>query len=414
MRFFASAADWAVRHRSKLPRWLDRVIESAARDPDGLAGRLASRALSSGARGADVPVTSTPDTPVRVYIAPTNYSGQGYRWARALEAEDPVRIGARNVAVTLPGGFAFPADTAVPIATVNSSREWADAEWHAALTFTHVLVEAERSMFGRRFDRRLEDEVLALEGAGLSVAFLAHGTDIRDPDLNAERTPWSLYPEDPRTDVLRADAAANHAMLERLDRPTFVSTPDLLADVPWATWCPVVVDPALWANDITPFTRPVPRVMHISTAPLQKGSHYLAPALEAITAAGGITFEVVTGVPAASIPGLFADADIVLDQFRVGSYGVAACEAMASGRVVVGHVLPDVRRTVRDAYGLELPIVEADPSTVGDVVAALVADPDRSRAIAASGPVFVDRVHSGPASARALIDGWIAQASATR
>lgn len=408
-RLLASAADWAVRHRTSLPQWMSRAMESAARNPDGWVGRLSSRVLG----GGPAPVTTVPDSEVRVYIAPTNYSGQGYLWARALEGADQ-RIGARNVAVMLPGGFAFPTDTPVPIAAVNGSSEWADAEWTAARRFTHVLVEAERSMFGRRFDRRLEAEVSALEAAGASVAFLCHGTDIRDPDLNAARTRWSLYPEDPRTDLLRADAAANRNLLARLRRPTFVSTPDLLADVPWATWCPVVVDAAAWANDQPAFDRSIPRVVHISTAPLQKGSHYLAPALDPLADAGVLTFDLVSGVPAASVPDLFAGADIVLDQFRVGSYGVAACEAMAAGRVVVGHVLPDVRQTVMDAYGLELPIVEADPSTVADVVLALIDDRERAREIAAAGPAFVARIHSGPASARALIADWIDQPTTTR
>ena len=125
---FAATADWLVRHRSSMPAWIDRVIESAARNPDGVAGRLASRLLGGGRTG---PVTEVPDAPVRVYIAPTNYSGQGYRWARALESADP-DIGARNMAVELPGGFSFTADTLVPVAVVNSSAEWQSAEWAAA------------------------------------------------------------------------------------------------------------------------------------------------------------------------------------------------------------------------------------------------------------------------------------------
>ena len=103
----------------------------------------------------------------------------------------------------------------------------------------------------------------------------------------------------------------------------------------------------------------------------------------------------------------FAAADIVLDQFRLGSYGVAACEAMASARVVVGHVLPAVRERVREATGLELPIVEATPDTLAAVLEELISDPEGARRIAARGSEFVEAVHDGRASARALIDGWI-------
>lgn len=401
-RLIASSIDWLVRHRSALPAWVDRLMISAARNPDGLAGRLATALLGSGS----APIARAPEADVRVLIAPTNYSGQGYLWARALEAAAP-DVGARNLAVSLPGGYDFPADTLVPIATVNSSSDWAEEQWQAARLFTHVLVEAERSLLGRRFGRSLPEEIAALESAGVSVAFLAHGTDIRDPDRHAQRTPWSPYPEDPRTEQLRADARENLALLERLPHPTFVSTPDLLDDLPGATWCPVVVDADAFAAPVAPFGRERPLVVHASSSPVQKGSHYIEPAIAGLVTTGIVDYRLVTGVATNEMPGIFARADIVIDQFRLGSYGVAACEAMAAGRIVIGHVLPSVRAHVRAATGRDLPIVEATPETLVDVIRELVSDPDAARVIAARGPAFVKAVHSGSASARALLDGWI-------
>ena len=400
---FAATADWLVRHRSSMPAWIDRVIESAARNPDGVAGRLASRLLGGGRTG---PVTEVPDAPVRVYIAPTNYSGQGYRWARALESADP-DIGARNMAVELPGGFSFTADTLVPVAVVNSSAEWQSAEWAAAQSFSHVLIEAERPIFGSKFGRDVAREIAEFESNDVSVAYLCHGTDIRNPDRHATLTPWSMYPEDPRTDVLRADAEANLALLSTLRRPTFVSTPDLLLDVPWATWCPVVVDPAAFANDVTPFSSDRVRIVHAASAPLVKGSHYIEPAIDPLIRSGVVEFSLVTGTAASRMPAVFAEADIVIDQFRAGSYGVAACEAMAAGRVVIGHVLPFVRDRVEAEFGIPLPIVEATPDTLAETVRRLADDRPAAQAIAAAGVDYVAAVHSGPASARALIDHWI-------
>ena len=400
---FAATADWLVRHRSSMPAWIDRVIESAARNPDGVAGRLASRLLGGGRTG---PVTEVPDAPVRVYIAPTNYSGQGYRWARALESADP-DIAARNMAVELPGGFSFTADTLVPVAVVNSSAEWQSAEWAAAQSFSHVLIEAERPIFGSKFGRDVAREIAEFESNDVSVAYLCHGTDIRNPDRHATLTPWSMYPEDPRTDVLRADAEANLALLSTLRRPTFVSTPDLLLDVPWATWCPVVVDPAAFANDVTPFASDRVRIVHAASAPLVKGSHYIEPAIDPLIRSGVVEFSLVTGTAASQMPAVFAEADIVIDQFRAGSYGVAACEAMAAGRVVIGHVLPFVRDRVEAEFGIPLPIVEATPDTLAETVRRLADDRPAAQAIAAAGVDYVAAVHSGPASARALIDHWI-------
>jgi glycosyltransferase involved in cell wall biosynthesis len=107
------------------------------------------------------------------------------------------------------------------------------------------------------------------------------------------------------------------------------------------------------------------------------------------------------------MPSVFASADIVIDQFRAGSYGVAACEAMASGRVVVGHVMPLAREFITRQTGLELPIVEATPDTLRTVVEELAADPARAREIAEAGRRYVSAVHSGAESARALVERWI-------
>ncbi len=393
---------WAMSRRDRLPRWAARAIEAPAADPDSVFGRLGSRLFG----GREAQVTAVPATPVRVYIAPTNYAGQGYRWARALEAADSA-IGARNMAVALPGGFRFPADTNVSLGVVNSSTDWAQQQWSAVARFTHVLVEAERPLFGRLFGRRLVDEIAALREAGVNIALLAHGTDVRDPERHRTLTPWSPYPDDPRTPQLMSAARQNVRLLADLALPTFVSTPDLLGDVPWAQWCPVVVDPGQFATTAPAFERSRPRVIHASSAPLQKGSHLLAPALSALTATGRIDFEAIPSTPASDMPRVFAASDIVLDQFRLGSYGVAACEAMAAGRVVVGHVLPSVREHVARITGLELPIIEATPDTLADVVGELADDRDRARVAAAAGPVFVTEVHSGSASARVLLDEWI-------
>ncbi len=402
-RLFAAVADWAVKHRSRMPRWAGRIMESAARNPDGLVGRISAKLLG----GGEAPVTSVPEASTRVYIAPTNYSGQGYLWARALERAR-TGLGARNTAVGLPGGFAFPADTLVPIAAVNASSEWAAAEWEAARRFTHVLVEAERSMFGRRFGRDLEAEVAALEAEGVSVAFICHGTDVRDPDRHAELTPWSMYPEDPRTDMLREDARRNAALLDRLRRPTFISTPDLIADVPNAIWCPVVADVERFAAPpLEPALGRALRVVHASSDPLGKGSHTIEPALAPLIEAGEVEYRLVTGVASAEMPRMFAGADVVIDQFRAGSYGVAACEAMAAGRVVVGHVMPFVREYIERETGLTLPIVEATPDTLHTVIDDLARNPQKARAVAAAGPAYVSALHSGAASADALLTGWI-------
>ncbi len=105
------------------------------------------------------------------------------------------------------------------------------------------------------------------------------------------------------------------------------------------------------------------------------------------------------------MPDVIGDADIVVDQLRIGLYGVAAAEALAAGRIVVSYVGDAVRHRVRSLTGREVPIVEADPDTLGDVVTGLIADRDAAER-AAAGPGFAAELHDGSRSALALTS-WL-------
>ncbi|SFR95710.1 Glycosyl transferases group 1 [Microbacterium sp. cf046] len=402
-----SVVDAVLRHRDRLPGFVNRGIDHIADSPDGFFGRLAARSLGSFDDADIPPPTSVPDASLRVYIAPTNYAAQGWAWARALDAA-PDDVGARNMAVDVPGGFSFEADTVVPVPVYTSSELWQRAELEAVGRFTHALFEAERPFFGRLFSRDVATELEVLAARGVSTAFMCHGSDIRLPSRHLDFTPWSPFGErSASNDKLERDAARNRALLDAAGRPVFVSTPDLLADVPYGLWCPVVVDPARWAAVRETGPASQVSVAHAPSKSQIKGTPLIEPVVERLAEAGVIRYRRVSGVPSADMPAVYAEADIVLDQFRLGSYGVAACEAMAAGCVVVGHVVPAVRDAVAQVSGLELPIVEADPDSLDDVLRGLAADPGLRATIAERGRAFVAEVHDGGLSARIMLDRWI-------
>lgn len=390
-----------VARRSRLPRPVNAMIDRIVAPGSGPLGRAVQRIGGAAAGRTVPPPPPVPDAPVRLYVGPTNYAGQGYLWSRAVERHLD-GVGAVNMAAEADHGFRFPADDAVPIATYLMSHRWQQEREAYLRRFTHVLFEAERPLLGRLHAGDAFAEARSLRDAGLHVAMMCHGTDVRLPSRHRAAGRWSPFHDDPRFEVLEDTARRNLAGLEALGAPVFVSTPDLLDDVPTATWCPVVVDPARWRTDAAALERARPRVVHVPSSSAVKGTALVAPVVERLAAEGVVDYEVVEGVPAARMPDLYAGADVVLDQFRIGSYGVAACEAMAAGRVVVGHVTPEVRERVRRATGKELPVVEATPDTLRDVLVDVVARRERYRDLAADGPEFVAAVHDGALAAAAL------------
>lgn len=340
----------------------------------------------------------------RLLIAPVNSAGQGFAWARAAErlpgvsAANFMYRGADDV-------FAYPADHSVSTAYFVQNRRWQAAQRRAITRgFTHVLVESGRQVLGG--SSTPEDDIAWLRRRGIRVALLWHGSDIRLPDQHARTDPDSpfrdgRYAEQPR---LQTITEANHRLLQSLDLPAFVSTPDLLTDVPEATWLPVVVDAARWADAApsAPLMRDRPVVVHAPSRAGLKGTALITPTMRRLHEEGAVEYREITGVSASRMPEVYGKADIVLDQFSLGIYGVAACEALASGRVVVSHVSEVVRERVRTRTSRELPVLEARAADLERVLRDILADRDRARGIAAAGPGFVQAVHSGHRSADAL------------
>lgn len=357
-----------------------------------------------GFRASDVPPPiSVPSGDVRLLIAPVNFAGQAYRWARAARLLPGV--GAVNMQYrSASGGFAFPSDYAMPVEVFARSRRWARRQFEAVSTgFTHVLIEAERPIFGSLFGSDVAEEARALRAAGVRVGMIAHGSDIRVPSVHRASHRWSPFHGDEwdLTDRLETQARKNVAILRELDLPIFVSTATLEQYVPSATWLPVVVDPARWSTATPALRRETPVVVHAPSRDVVKGTEFVRAAVADLVEQGRIEYREVVDVPSSEMPGVFADADIVIDAVRMGNYGVGATEAMAAGRLVIVHLDDEARREAR-LHDTEPPIVDADPATLAGVLDDIVARPAAYRELADAGPEFVRRVHDGHRSAEAL------------
>jgi glycosyltransferase involved in cell wall biosynthesis len=344
--------------------------------------------------------TLSEDAEARLLIGPTNSAGQGYRWARATEANLP-GVAARSVTLQRPGGadsFRFETDVLLPLRLRPGRQVWREG---VLGTFTHVLFESgysPTSMMTAVADRA---EIDRYRRAGIHVGLLFHGSDIRAPDRHAELYPASPYRE---ASELRASLISRvkdaESLIDSTDVPVFVSTPDLLEFVPRAALLPVVVDVDRFtaAADRPALVRERPIVLHAPSNPAIKGTGVIEPVLERLGNEGRIEYRRISGVPNERMPEFIADADVVVDQIRLGAVGVLAAEAMAAGRLVVGHVHERVRARLEG----EIPVVDATPETFTEVMDAILLDPERFATIAAAGRGWARARHDGAAAATVL------------
>lgn len=387
-----------------MPRGLlTRVEPMVSSLPDRVGARLNPQKYVDMPDGPDQPLTMGEGS-VRLVVGCTNTAGQAYQWARTIDALDDHR--ALSIGFVDPRGFGFPVHRAVPARRAAASADWHRAEF-AAITrvATHVLIESARPLFGPLFGRDIERQVRALHRRGVRVGIVAHGSDVRDVRAHQRREPHSPYSHPdlvPNAESLDAAARRTRATLARMGVPLFASTPNVLLDLPSATWLPIVVNTEPWEATTPVLHRSVPIVVHAPSNAGLKGTEVVDAVLSQLDAAGLIEYQRLVRVPHADVIDAYRNADIVVDSLRMGGYGVAACEAMATGRLVLSHVNANTRDRAQNHYGLALPVWESTVDTLGSSLRSALADREAARALAAQGPGFVRHVHDGRASAKAL------------
>lgn len=343
--------------------------------------------------------------PIRLFIGPVNYAGQGFRWARAVETSGDVS--AFNYVHSDNNTLRYDADYVLSWRMAEHSRAWQRSIVHTlAAEYTHVLIEACYPVLGGLFSGDMRRQIALLQEAGLRVGIVGHGTDVRLPSRHLENEPWSYFtPEfwDAPVDLTEQVVRKNLDLIAEVNLPTFVSTAGLLVDLPGAHFLGVVIDVDRWANTEPLLERERLTVVHAPTNPKAKGTPSLLPVVRKLESEGIIDYIELQGIPNQEMPAAIARADVVLDQFRAGDYGVAACETMAAGRILLAHVSTQVREEVAKHAGMALPIPETPLDEVEQRLRDIATRRDHYRDIAAKGPAFVRKLHDGQFSRDVLM-----------
>lgn len=203
-----------------------------------------------------------------------------------------------------------------------------------------------------------------------------------------------------------ADAGARADAVAYADRHAdrvFCLNPDLLDAAPGAVFMPYAsvdpraIGPAPQRARIGPL-----RVVHAPTHRVTKGTDAVVRACNNL--AGLVELRLVENLPHQQALAAYAEADVVVDQLRLGWYGGLAAEGMALARPVVCHIDPPLLARAGSRFAGELPLVHADESTVEAALHTLaLAPPESLAAFGARGRRFAERWHDPIALAR-----WVA------
>lgn len=387
---------------------LDVTSERVRRglDPSSLASNLT--ALRKDMLGLRVPLADSELFEPRPWlrIGTSNSAGLPRVWGQALMRDYPRAI-AESVWMLRNGGLAFPVDE-----TFTHQQAVTPAYQRALKSkyedrVTHVLSESGRPMVGLAFGSYFWQESDWFKQRGIRQGLVFHGSDIRNPRRHAELEPDSPY-ANPQDEQLAELTAALQSQVETLmphvqafDGPVHVTTMDLMDHVPDAIWLPLAVDAADWESQVVPLASDDPPVvLHIPSKAGLKGSDVVDEVCQQLQADGRIRYVRRDGLTREQVRELVLGADVVVDQLRIGDYGVTAVEAMSAGKVVIGHIAD----RVLERYPEAPPILRATCTTLADVMEDLLQHPERGAEIGAASRDYARRWHHGSESARVLAE----------
>lgn len=130
-----------------------------------------------------------------------------------------------------------------------------------------------------------------------------------------------------------------------------------------------------------------PLIVHMSTAPHAKGTPAVLRAIESLRTSYNFEFQLIQGLPRAEAYAILKRADIVLEQFVLGDFGMSALEGMAFGKPVICYIKPSLAAQ----YPSDLPIHNATQDNLPDVIAPLLRDPAARRASGEAGRAYMER-----------------------
>ena len=233
------------------------------------------------------------------------------------------------------------------------------------------------------------------------------GSDIRIPEVEAADNPYyarigpsyeysraESYAGSRRTQELFAKAGAACLISCNSLRPYIQS--DLFPR-------PYFVRQRVWLPDFEPAPPDPARLRlvlaHSPSAPVAKGTPAVLAAVERLKARHNFDLQLIQNVPRAQALQIVRDADIFLDQFVLGGYGMAALEAMALAKPVVLYIKP----SLVTQYPPDLPVVNANQDNLAEILEPLLTDGPRRRALGLRGRAYVERYHDASIAAPQLI-----------
>jgi glycosyltransferase involved in cell wall biosynthesis len=335
---------------------------------------------------------------VKIYHGPQNIGGMAGVLATA---QRDIGFLAMSCCYTT-GNFRYKSDQEITLTNNYRKRFW---ELWKLLIKTLWRYDIFQFYFGESITGPFLLELALLKILNKKIFFYFCGCDIRDSKLTIEKYTYSACKECWPMACSANQKNALRSALKYADA-IFVSTPDLIEFIPGSVLLPQPID----INTFDTIKKNIvkennqSKVIKIAHAPSNrkiKGTRHVEEAISALKTSGYlIELLLVENLSYEEALHKCANADIVIDQLLIGSYGQYSVEMMALGKPVICYLRDDLLHL----YSPDLPIVNANPSNLIEVLKNLLDHKEVWEKLGHQGVKYVQQNHDSKVIAKKLIE----------
>ena len=264
--------------------------------------------------------------------------------------------------------------------------------------------------FGQSFLPRLGShgiDLPLLRAAGKTVVMTYQGCDARQVGYCQKNFSLSCCGQQqgeglchPRDDASKAN---NISYVSRSAHRVFCLNPDLLHVVPQAEFVPyAAVNPDV--VKVVPSEKKAKlKILHAPTNRAVKGTKVIEEAASALEGEFDLEWLFIEGIPHQQAMELYKQADLVIDQLRVGWYWAFAVEMMAMGKPVMCYIRQEDLEYIPEQMRNELPLIQVNPENLLATLRANLRDVEGLRKAGQESRRFVEKWHDPKKIAAAML-----------
>lgn len=253
-------------------------------------------------------------------------------------------------------------------------------------------------------------DVLALKADRKTMIMTFQGSEIRFHSQFKTECPFNYVDENPDNLVSNFPENQQRAFVnfcKSVFDEIVVLDPEMQRYVPEAKIINRAVDTEYFANvglvsSENEWREAGPHIVHIPSRSTVKGSHYIQDALDQLEKDGvRFRYTFASGLSHNDLKQLYESADIVIDQLRIGWYGVATVEAMSLGKPVVCYIREDLKHHIPE---LEEVLINANPNNLYESLKLVIENRSKAVKISKKARAYAVKNHDQKIIAQQYLD----------